>query len=74
MDVNVDFQHAISTLAALRTAVDKETASIEWASNSHADTEAPGCMQLAIADVAAVEVLAKSDLRLVAGTAAARRL
>jgi hypothetical protein len=71
--VNSPFQQAISSLAALRQTVEKEMAAAEWALRSHADTEAPGFMQLAIADVAAVELMAARDIRLIVPATAAAR-
>ena len=67
------FQLAVTSLTSLRESVEQEMASGDWRSESHADTEAPGFMTLVIADVAAVEVLARADVRFaVAATATAR--
>lgn len=66
-------QDAIVALATLRRAVDKALAQGKWLSASHADGEALGFMAMALANVAGVETLAKSNLHLViAGTAAGR--
>ena len=72
-NVESQFQQAISSLAALRLTVAKEMADAKWTLESHADREAPGFMQLAIADVAAVEFLATKDVRLIVPATAAAR-
>jgi hypothetical protein len=71
--VESQFQQAISSLAALRLTVAKEMADAKWTLESHADREAPGFMQLAIADVAAVEFMATKDVRLIVPATAAAR-
>jgi hypothetical protein len=64
---------SITALAALRRAVDKALGQGEWTSASHADGEALAFMALAIANVAAIETLARENVHLVIGATAAGR-
>jgi len=72
--MTITLAETIDSLTQLRKKVEAVLAEAEWGMRaSHADAEALAFMQLAIGNAAAVEVLAKADMRLViAGTAAAR--
>lgn len=60
-------------LADLRKEMEHLLPIVDWSSQSHADTEVLAFMQLAIANVAAIETLGKTNVHfVVAGTAAAR--
>ncbi len=66
-------QEVVAMLAHLRRETENLLLSVEVATHSHADREFLAFMQLAIGNVAAIETLAKADVRFVmAGTAAAR--
>jgi hypothetical protein len=64
---------SLALLADLRKEMEDLLPAVNWASRCHADTEVLAFIQLVIGNVAAIEVLAKADVRLVvAGTAASR--
>jgi hypothetical protein len=64
---------SLTLLADLRREMEDQLPAVNWTTRCHADSEVLAFMQLAIGNVAAIEVLAKEDVRLVvAGTAAAR--
>lgn len=66
-------QEVVAMLANLRRETENLFLSVELATHTHADREFLAFMQLAIGNVAAIETLAKADVRFVmAGTAAAR--
>ena len=54
-------RESIAMLAGLRKEVESQLDTVDWASQSHADTEVLAFMQLAIGNVAAIETLAKTD-------------
>ncbi len=64
---------SLALLADLRKEMEDLLPTVNWTTRCHADSEVLAFMQLVIGNVAAIEVLAKADVRLVvAGTAAAR--
>jgi len=63
---------SLALLADLRKEMEDLLPTVNWTTRCHADSEVLAFMQLVIGNVAAIEVLAKADVRLVvAGTAAA---
>lgn len=64
---------SLALLADLRKEVEDLLPAVDWTTRCHADSEVLAFMQLAIGNVAAIDTLAKRDVRfVVAGTAAAR--
>ncbi len=64
---------SLALLADLRKEMEELLPSVNWSTRCHADSEVLAFMQLVIGNVAAIEILANADVRLVvAGTAASR--